>query len=144
MPKQPDAMILLTRLEREARAGTPAAASFFHDTVRAVIGKGGRVWFTVNNGPRLHQRRAIEALDYIEASEQRRAALIAAAAPKAKAQRPPPTVRLELDLTVNREAIAFFLEAVERAPSCALSEDVAVDVFAITAQLTDIIDRCTI
>lgn len=77
----PDAMILLARLEREARAGLPmaqaASASFFNDTVRAVLGRGGRIWFTINNGPRLHQARAIEALDQIEASEKRRAALIA-------------------------------------------------------------------
>jgi hypothetical protein len=69
-------MVLLARLEREARAGAAPAAPFYLDTVRAVVGKGGRVWFTINNGPRLHQARAIEALDQIEGIEQRRTKLI--------------------------------------------------------------------
>jgi len=77
---QPDAMILLAQLEREARAadsGKSGITTFFYDQVRAEIGAGGRVWFRVNNGPRLYQARAIETLDRIEASEKHRAELIA-------------------------------------------------------------------
>jgi hypothetical protein len=77
--KAPDALVLLDRLEKAARKGEAAEGQFHHDTVRAVIGRGGRVWFTVNNGPRLYQSRAIEALDQIEATEKRRRALIARA-----------------------------------------------------------------
>lgn len=77
VPMPPDALILCIKLEAAARCGLPAEAPYFYDTVRCIVGDNRRVWFTINNGPRLYRARCIEMLDQIERTEQRRAALIA-------------------------------------------------------------------